>query len=86
MEQLITQFIDRYLPRREIIHRLPLSVPIARFWPELQRARKAQGIVLPLKAQDGQDFWFVLNGAIERQCDAVVDMARRDAVFCRAGV
>jgi len=81
VEQLITQFIDRYLPRREIIHRLPLSVPIARFWPELQRARKAQGIVLPLKAQDGQDFWFVLNGAIERQCDAVVDMARRDAVF-----
>ena len=79
MEQLIAQFMDRYLPRKEIIHRLPVSVPISGFWPALQEARKAQAIHLPLSDQNGAPFWFVLNASIERQCDSVASLARRDA-------
>ncbi|MBQ4553181.1 MAG: Fic family protein [Clostridia bacterium] len=81
MEQLIQQFIDRYLPRKEIIHRLPLSQPISQFWPALQSARKKLAIKLPLPDQSGNPFWFVLNQSIEQQCDKVAEMARRDAVF-----
>lgn len=81
MDQLIQQFIDRYLPRKEIIHRLPISQPISKVWPELQKARRAQAIALPLPDQKGNAFWFVLNQSIEQQCDKVAEMARRDAVF-----
>lgn len=81
MEHLIQQFIDRYLARKEIVHRLPISQPISTFWPELQKARKALAIKLPLKDQKGNPFWFVLNKSIEQQCDKVAEMARKDAVF-----
>lgn len=81
MEQLIEQFIDRYLPRKEIIHRLPIAQPISRFWPALHQARRARSIGLPLPDQKGQPFWFVLNSSIERQCDQIAELARQDAVF-----
>lgn len=84
MEQLIAQFIDRYLSRGEILHRLPVSLPISRFWPELQRARRERATLLPLRDQAGQPFWFVLNSSVEKQCDAIVELARRDAVFSGA--
>lgn len=84
MEQLISQFIERYLPRKEIIHRLPVSVPIATFWPALQKTRREHSILLPLSDQAGQPFWFVLNSAIEKQCNRVAELARRDVVFSGA--
>lgn len=81
MEQLIEQFMNRYLSRAEIIHRLPVSQPISQFWPALQRERRARSISLPLSDQNGQPFWFVLHPGIERQCDVIAELARRDAVF-----
>lgn len=81
MEDLIARFMERYLPRKEIIHRLPLAVPITTFWPELQAARKAKSIELPLLDQQGKPFWFVINKAIERQCDAIAALARSNVAF-----
>lgn len=81
MEKLILQFMDRYLPRKEIIHRLPIAEPISTFWPELQKARRAKSLPLPLPDQEGKPFWFVLNSSIERQCDVIAELARKDAVF-----
>lgn len=78
---LTEQFIDRYLPREEIIHRLPLSLPIAKFWPELQKERKQIAIELPLFGQNGAPFWFVINKTIEDQCDAIAQFARKDFLF-----
>lgn len=80
-EELIQYFIDRYLPREEIIHRLPLAVPIGEFWPELTAARKQRSVALPLPAQNGEPFWFTVNKTIEEQCDAVAKFARKDIVF-----
>lgn len=81
MQQLIEQFMERYLSRKEIIHRLPVSMPISKFWPALQQERRKQAIPLPLPDQQGNPFWFVLNGSIERQCNHVAELARQDAVF-----
>ena len=78
---LIKMFIDRYLPREEIIHRLPVSIPIGQFWPVLAETRKQRSIDLPLNSQDGKPFWFVLNSSIEAQCDSIAAMARRDRIF-----
>ena len=81
MQQLIEQFIARYLSRKEIIHRLPVSVPITKFWPALQQERRKRAIQLPLLDQNGAPFWSVVNASIEQQCDSVAELARRDAVF-----
>lgn len=81
MDYLIDEFIERYLSRAEIIHRLPVSRPISSFWPALQEARRARATELALKDQAGRLFWFVLNPSIERQCDAIAALARRDALF-----
>lgn len=81
MDKLIEQFIGRYLPRREIIHRLPIAQPISQFWPVLHQERRARSIELPLPDQNGQPFRFVLNSSIERQCNQIADLTRWDAVF-----
>ena len=81
MEQLIQQFMDRYLSREEIAYRLPLSIPIGQFWPVIEKVRKKNATSLPLKAQNGFPFWFVINKTIEAQCDAVAAIARRSFVF-----
>jgi Fic family protein len=81
VEHLIQQFMDRYLSREEIAYRLPVSIPIGQFWPVMEAARKKSAISLPLKAQNGLPFWFVINKTIEAQCDAVAAVARRSFVF-----
>ena len=81
MESLIAQFMERYLSRQEIIHRLPVSISIQKFWPELEKERRKRSQKLPLLAQDGKPFWFVLTGGIEKQCDAIAELARRDIAF-----
>ena len=81
MESLIAQFMERYLPRQEIIHRLPVSVSIQQFWPELEKERRKHSRELPLLTQDGKPFWFALTGSIEKQCDAIAELARRDIAF-----
>lgn len=64
MESLIAQFMERYLSRQEIIHRLPVTVSIKQFWPELEKERRSRAQELPLLDQDGNPFWFVLTGSI----------------------
>lgn len=81
MEQLIRQFMDRYLTREEITYRLPVSLPITKFWPLMDQARRDASIELPLKTQSGNSFRFVVNSTIESQCDAVAAMARRDELL-----
>ena len=73
--------MERYLPRQEIIHRLPVSVSIQQFWPELEKERHKHSQELPLLAQDGKPFWFVLTDSIEKQCDTIAELARRDIAF-----
>ncbi len=78
MEKLIESFISRYLPREDVVHRLPLSVPIAAFWPKLAAARRERAVELPLQEQNGNNFWFVLSPSIERQVDTISAAARRE--------
>lgn len=81
MRELIEQFMERYLSRQEIIHRLPLSISIQQFWPELEKERRSRARVLPLLDQAGNPFRFVRTTNIENQCDAVAALARRNVAF-----
>ena len=79
--ELIQMFLDRYLPREEIIHRLPIAIPIDPFWAKLTEARRNLSFSLPLYTQAQEPFRFVLNKSIENQCDLVAAMARRNYIF-----
>ncbi len=81
MEQHIRQFMDRYLSRGKIAYRLPVAIPIGQLCPVIEETRKKNAASLPLKAQNGLPFWFVVNKTTEAQCDAAAAIARRSFVF-----
>ncbi len=83
MQDIINEYLEKYLPRKDIIHRLPVSMPISKIWPELQRARREKSENLPLNAIDGRPFWWVLTNSIVSQSEEVISLARREIVFDR---
>lgn len=83
MQEIVSAYLTNYLPRREIIHRLPVSMPISQVWPELQRARKEHALPIPLHAENGSCFWWVLTEQIANQSEDVISLARREIVFDR---
>lgn len=81
MQEIITTYLEKYLPRKDIVHRLPVFTPISSIWPELQKARKAKSEALPLLSINGDSFWWVLTNSISSQTDEVISLARREIVF-----
>jgi len=78
MQKYIHEFMDHYLPKEEIVHRLPVTMPIEPFWESLTRARMDRRMLLPLLDQDDQLLYLVVNGSITRQSDEVAAFARRE--------
>ncbi len=60
-EERLQYFLKNYLPKNEILCRLPLNIPIVSFWTELQNRRKAGGIILPLHTPQGKTCWYTLT-------------------------
>ncbi len=77
-QNLFDYFVTRHLPRGEVLNRLPLSVSIDDFWPELQRLRKTRSVQLPLTGLRGQPLWFVMTDSVLASGDRISSMARRD--------
>lgn len=78
-QQLLDYFTTQYLPRQQIVHRLPLSVSIERFWPQLLSHRKSLAQVLPLQDHLGAPYWYVPTNTLLAQGDQVAAMARSQA-------
>lgn len=83
MQEIIAAYLEKYLPRKDVIHRLPVSLPISKAWPEIQKARKERAEILPLQAANGESFWWVLTDSIIAQSEDVLSLARRELVFDR---
>lgn len=81
MDAYISEYMERYLPKKEIIHRLPLTLPISQLWPALQKARREKSQDLPLHDASGKPYWWVLTDSITKQADEIISLARRDIVF-----
>lgn len=75
---LFDYFITHHLPRHEVLNRLPFSVSIDEFWPELLRRRMTRAVKVPLFGLDGQPLWFVMTDSLLASGDRVSSMARRD--------
>ena len=75
---LLTYFLDHYYPRQEIIYRLPVSLPIADFWPEELRFRREQAVLLPLHTASDEPYWYVPTKKLLQAGDALAQAARVD--------
>ncbi len=78
--KLHAYFHTHYLSRQEVLFKLPFSVPIESFWPELLNRRKANGTVLPLYDATGKPYWYVLTdkmvAASEKLCEEAMDQEK----------
>lgn len=54
----IQNFTKRYMNKKEIMYRLPSEVKINDFWPIILEYRKKHGKEIPLKDQQGRNFWY----------------------------
>lgn len=79
-QQLLDYFTTHYLPRQQIVHRLPLSVSIEGFWPLLLAQRKNLAQELPLHDHLGVPYWYVPTSALLTNGDLVAAMARSQTV------
>lgn len=75
-QELLQYFMENYFPRNEIVYRLPLSLPIAEFWPEMLRHRRGQAVDLPLRTAGGENFWYVPTGKLLQAGDALARAVR----------
>lgn len=78
MEDLLNYFLNRYLPRKEIVYRLPVSVNIADFWPKELAYREEKAVRLPLHSRDGHDYWYYPSNDILSCGDMLAAVARMD--------
>ena len=60
-EQRLNYFMENYLPKNEVLYRLPLDIQIEPFWAELQNRRKAGAVLLPLENAAGMPYWYTLT-------------------------
>jgi hypothetical protein len=80
-DKLIQYFLTHYLSRQEVLFKLPLSIPIDTFWPELVNRRKAGASILSLYNTAGKPYWYVLTekmiAASERLCEEALNQDER---------
>ena len=74
--ELLQYFLDNYYPRQEIVYRLPMSLPIAEFWPEELQFRRDRSVDLPLRTVNGDAFWYVPTNKLLSSGDALSQIVR----------
>ena len=81
-EQLIEYFCKNYLPKQEVLFRLPFNVQLDRFWNELLSRRKLRAVMLPLHNAKGYPYWFVVTDKMIKASEVLCEQARsREQVF-----
>lgn len=72
-DKLLQYFLTHYLSRQEVLFKLPLSVSIDSFWPELMNRRKARASVLSLYDPYGKPYWYVLTDKMVAASERLVE-------------
>lgn len=75
---LLEYFMTQYLTRRGVMHRLPASLTIGTFWPELFALRRERAIYTTLPDAQGAPLWFVETPPVAAHIDAIAEFARSE--------
>ena len=71
-EQLIQYFNKSYMPRRDVLARLPLGVPISEIWQQIMEGRQSRAVTLPLHNARGEPFWLTLTDSMVSASEKIV--------------
>lgn len=77
-QQLLKEFFERYLNKKEIMYRLPAPLSIEEFWSEVLKHRKTSGRKLTLMDQNNNNFWFAINEKLTKKIDYINKFASVD--------
>ncbi len=72
-EQLIQYFNKSYMPRRDVLARLPLGVPISEIWQQIMEGRQSRAVTLPLHNARGEPFWLTLTDSMVSASEKIVE-------------
>ena len=75
---LLNYYMTHYVSRREVLFKLPLTIPIESFWPELLARRRSRAVTLPLRDAEGIPYWYVLTDAMIDAGEKITEMARKE--------
>ncbi|GAA0717337.1 Fic family protein [Clostridium malenominatum] len=78
MNNLIINFNEKYLTRKEIEYRIKSDVNLDILWGELLLNRKKTGVEVPLIDQSSNNFWFNLTNDIIKNIDSIDNSATED--------
>jgi Fic family protein len=78
MDDLITNFNERYLTKKEIEYRIPNNTDLNEFWNKLMKVRKDTKIEIPLTDQSSSKFWFNLTNEIRNNIEIIDNSATED--------
>ncbi|MBK5243016.1 Fic family protein [Clostridium sp.] len=78
MKDLITNFNERYLSKKEIEYRVPNNTDLNEFWNKLMDMRRLTKIEIPLIDQSSLNFWFNLNNEIINNIEKIDNSATED--------
>lgn len=78
MNNLIINFNEKYLTKKEIEYRIKSDVNLDILWSELLINRKKTGIEVPLIDQSSNNFWFNLTKDIIKNIDSIDNSATED--------
>lgn len=80
----LLQYFDRhYIPRRDMLPRIPLGTNPDEFWKEIESRRKAKSTTLPIHSPTGSPYWFVTTDRMVAASEAIVEelMAGDESAF-----
>ena len=72
-ERLMQYFDQHYLPKRDVLSRIPLGTSLDAFWQELQQRRRGKATMLPLHSPNGSPYWFVLTDSMIAASEKIVE-------------
>ena len=80
----LLQYFDRhYIPRRDMLPRIPLGTNPDEFWKEIENRRRAKSTTLPIHGPAGSPYWFVTTDRMVSASETIVEelMASDESVF-----
>ena len=74
-ERLMNGLDRLYLPKREMLSRIPLGVSLDACWQELVNRRRSKATRLPMRGTDGENYWFVVTDSMVTASEKIVEEA-----------
>ena len=85
-ERLMNYFDHHYLPKRDVLNRIPLGASLDAFWQELVNRRRSKATILPMHSPQGGPYWFVVTDNMIAASEKIVEEAMRPCPYTDAAI